>query len=188
MLLRMDVVDGIVAGRIDRVYRRWTAPRAKAGGRQRTPRGELRIDAVTRVTMGSLTAADARASGHPTLAGLKRALQQRKGHVYRIDLHFAGEDPRVALRNQSVLSDADVADLRARLDRKDRTSPWTRPVLRLIAANPAVRAPDLAPQVGMDKPTLKRRVRQLKELGLTESLKIGYRLSPRGEALLARLD
>jgi hypothetical protein len=26
-----------------------------------------------------------------------------------------------------------------------------------------------------------------KELGLTESLEVGYRLSPRGEALLARL-
>jgi len=32
----------------------------------------------------------------------------------------------------------------------------------------------------MDKPSFKRRVRSLKELGLTESLEIGYRLSPRG--------
>jgi hypothetical protein len=30
-------------------------------------------------------------------------------------------------------------------------------------------------------------VRKLKELGLTESLEVGYRLSPRGRALLARL-
>jgi hypothetical protein len=28
----------------------------------------------------------------------------------------------------------------------------------------------------------------LKELGLTESLPIGYRLSPRGEAVLAHLE
>ena len=28
----------------------------------------------------------------------------------------------------------------------------------------------------------KRNVRKLKELGLTESLEVGYRLSPRGEA------
>jgi ribosomal protein S19E (S16A) len=32
--------------------------------------------------------------------------------------------------------------------------------------------------------TFKRRVRQLKELGLTESLEVGYRLSPRGRAVL----
>lgn len=33
-------------------------------------------------------------------------------------------------------------------------------------------------------PLFKRRVRQLKELGLTESLEVGYRLSPRGRAVL----
>jgi ATP-dependent DNA ligase len=33
-------------------------------------------------------------------------------------------------------------------------------------------------------PRFKRRVRQLKELGLTESLEVGYRLSPRGDAAL----
>jgi hypothetical protein len=31
-------------------------------------------------------------------------------------------------------------------------------------------------------------VRKLKELGLTESLLVGYRLSPRGRALLDQLD
>jgi hypothetical protein len=32
--------------------------------------------------------------------------------------------------------------------------------------------------------SFKRDVRKLKELGLTESLEVGYRLSPRGAALL----
>jgi hypothetical protein len=36
----------------------------------------------------------------------------------------------------------------------------------------------------MDAAPFKRRVRALKELGLTESLEIGYRLSPRGQELL----
>jgi hypothetical protein len=36
-------------------------------------------------------------------------------------------------------------------------------------------------------PLFKRRVRQLKELGLTESLDVGYRLSPRGRSVLDRL-
>jgi hypothetical protein len=36
-------------------------------------------------------------------------------------------------------------------------------------------------------PTFKRLVRKLKELGLTESLTVGYRLSPRGRALFERL-
>ena len=54
----------------------------------------------------------------------------------------------------------------------------------MIAASPGVVSTVLADQVGMDRPTFKRRVRQLKELGFTESLEVGYRLSPRGEAYL----
>jgi hypothetical protein len=36
----------------------------------------------------------------------------------------------------------------------------------------------------MDRPEFKQRVRRLKALGLTESLQVGYRLSPRGMAFL----
>ena len=45
----------------------------------------------------------------------------------------------------------------------------------------------LASRVDPDVPTFKRRVSQLKELGFTESLEVGNRLSPRGRALLNRL-
>ena len=38
--------------------------------------------------------------------------------------------------------------------------------------------------VGMEKLSFKTRVRRLKQHGLSESLETGYRLSPRGEALL----
>ena len=54
----------------------------------------------------------------------------------------------------------------------------------MIGDNEAVRAPDLAARVGLDVPRFKRRVRQLKGLGLTISLDVGYRLSPRGKAFL----
>jgi predicted transcriptional regulator len=50
-----------------------------------------------------------------------------------------------------------------------------------------VRAPELAATLGRETQPFKRDVRKLKELGLTESLRVGYRLSPRGRALLARL-
>jgi hypothetical protein len=45
-----------------------------------------------------------------------------------------------------------------------------------------VRAPDLAARMGRETLPFKRDVRKLKELGLTESLEVGYRLSPRGRA------
>ncbi len=55
-------------------------------------------------------------------------------------------------------------------------------MLELIAENPGVRAPDLAARMGRETLPFKRDVRKLKELGLTESLEVGYRLSPRGRA------
>ncbi len=57
-------------------------------------------------------------------------------------------------------------------------------MLELIADQPATLAADLAAQVGREKLPFKRDVRKLKELGLTESLPTGYRLSPRGRAFL----
>ena len=88
------------------------------------------------------------------------------------------------------LSKDDAAELARRLDRLDaasRRGPWTRDVLRLIAARPGVRAPDLAASRGLETAPFKSSVRKLKELGLTESLEVGYRLSPRGKAALRKL-
>jgi hypothetical protein len=45
----------------------------------------------------------------------------------------------------------------------------------------------LARALGAEKMRFKQDVRKLKELGLTESLEVGYRLSPRGQAVLALL-
>ena len=55
-------------------------------------------------------------------------------------------------------------------------------MLELIATRPGTRAPDLAASLGRETAPFKADVRKLKELGLTESLQIGYRLSPRGRA------
>jgi hypothetical protein len=107
-----------------------------------------------------------------------------------VRVRFAGTDPRIALRNTDDLSDADVAELTTRLDRLDRASthgPWTRQMLRMIAEQPHVRAPDLAASVGRQTAPFKNDVRKLKALGLTISHSPGYELSPRGWALLDRL-
>ena len=112
-------------------------------------------------------------------------LMERKAPapIWRVGLRYAGEDPRVSLRNTAELSAEERAALVARLDRFDRASrsgPWTRPGARAHRGQPGPRAPDLAAELGRDTGQFKRDVRKLKELGLTESLEIGYRLSPRG--------
>ena len=136
-------------------------------------------------------AADAARAGHASLDELFAELDERgDAQIWRIELHWAGEDPRRALREQADLDGAELERLRDRLGRLDRASrhgPWTRQTLELIARQPEVRAADLAASIGREKLPFKRDVRKLKELGLTESLLVGYRLSPRGRALLESL-
>ena len=57
-------------------------------------------------------------------------------------------------------------------------------MLALIAERQAVRAGDLADALDRERLAFKTDVRTLKALGLTESLDVGYRLSPRGRAWL----
>ncbi len=108
--------------------------------------------------------------------------------VYRIRFHKVDEpDPRAVKAATDALTDADVADIDARLDRLDRASshgPWTAAVLAVIAEHPARRAGDLAPMFDRELQPFKTDVRKLKNLGLTLSLEIGYELSPRGRAYL----
>ncbi len=155
----------------------------KAGGTLRSPGGVLAITAVDAITEDDITDADAVAAGHVDRAEVIKSLRP-EGTLYRFRFHRAGDDPRHALRQQDALSDDDVAGLEAKLARLD----WALPILRLIRDNPGVVSTDLAPQLGMERQPFKLKVRRLKELGLTESLLTGYRLSPRGESALARLD
>jgi hypothetical protein len=191
VLLNRATADGIADGSISVVLRHWDAPRAKPGGTQRTAAGTIRVDKVTEHPGDyRVTAAQARAAGFADAASAQAALDRRPAkHVYVIEVSFMGPDERPALAADDALTDDDVAAITARLSRLDSasgTGPWTRRYLELVRDNEAVRAPDLAAGEGLDVPRFKRRVRQLKALGLTISLEVGYRISPRGKAFLTR--
>jgi hypothetical protein len=192
VLFQRRFLDGIAAGRVTLAFRRWPRPRVRAGSRVRTAVGVVAIEAVERASARALTAADARRAGYASPAELRSELARfGRGTLWRIRVGFAGADPRVALRRRAALSATELDAVRARLDRLDRASPrgpWTRALLALIARRPGVRAADLAASVGRDTLPFKVDVRKLKELGLTESLDVGYRLSPRGRAALRRLS
>jgi hypothetical protein len=188
VLLNRDTAEGIANGTITLVLRRWDAPRAKPGGTQRTVAGTVRIDDVAEHPGGyRVTAAQARAAGYPDAKTAQKELDRRPAkHTYLISVSYLAPDERPELAADERLSDADVHAITARLGRWDAAAetPWTRKYLVMIGANEAVRAPDLAAREGLDVPPFKRRVRQLKGLGLTISLDVGYRLSPRGRAYL----
>jgi hypothetical protein len=188
VLISPATAAGIADGTVTLAFRRWDRPRVRPGGTQRTGAGVIRVESVEEVDPDTLTEDDALRSGVRSLAELRRLLERRSGaRVYRMRVCAAGPDPRVALREQSELSDEDRRALDHRLDRWDAAradGPWTRDLLRLIAGNPGVRAPDLAASLGRETLPFKRDVRKLKELGLTCSLPVGYEISHRGRAYL----
>lgn len=190
MLFPPDTLAAIADGRIHLAFRRWERARAVPGGRQRTAVGVIAFDSVERVPREAVTDGDAQRAGFGSRVELLDFLDRRSaGEIYRIRLRLAGPDPRVALRaSVPTWHEAEQIERRlARLDGRSNHGPWTCRVLELIAAHPGVRAADLAARLGRERMPFKLDVRKLKELGLTESLPIGYRLSPRGRAILDRL-
>jgi hypothetical protein len=168
-------------------FRRWKRPQAVAGRRYRTPGGIIEVDRVSTVEPTAITRYDARRAGYPSVAALVADLRgDATIPVTRVEFHLVDEpDPRTTLATDDRLSAADVADIDARLERLDARSshgPWTRATLDAIAARPGTRAADLAAAFGRETAPFKVDVRKLKNLGLTVSLEIGYRLSARGEA------
>jgi hypothetical protein len=187
MMIRPAELQAIRAGDVDLAFRRWDRPRVRVGTRMRTAVGLVEVTSVEQVSLSSLRADDARRAGAASLTALKEALAHRTDRpVYRVGLVHAGADPREQLR-ETVPDEREVEQVLAWLGRLDAASahgPWTRATLEIIDRSPGVRAPELAAELGRETLGWKADVRKLKEKGLTESLAIGYRLSPRGEAVL----
>lgn len=187
MLIKNIVLDEIIAGKISVIFRRWKRPGVKAGGTQMTQRGVLAIDTVDIVTEKQITESDAKAAGFESKNALIADLYDRNEEIYRIGVRWAGEDPRQSLRQNAELSKDEIAEIIAelrKLDTGSKRGTWTQLYLQMIHDQPNTHAAILAKQIGLDIPRFKPWVRKLKALGLTESLRPGYRLSPRGEKVL----
>ncbi|MQA91426.1 MAG: hypothetical protein GEU90_14570 [Gemmatimonas sp.] len=190
MILRQETLDGIRTGTVTLAFRRWQRPSVRTGGTLLTRAGKLEIVAVDPVTEAAITEEAAERAGWATREDLLRDLNRRPaGELYRIEFGRLLPDPRVELRETIPTQPEieEIADRLKNLDRRSPNGPWTLDTLEIVRRQPGVRAADLAKSMGMERAPFKLNVRKLKKLGLTESLEIGYCLSPRGEAVLDAL-
>jgi biotin operon repressor len=181
--------DGVHSGEIVLAFRRWKRSQVVPGHRYRTGIGMVEVEAVDVVEPSSVNAGQAREAGYASVGDLLAGLRGDPAlPVYRVRLHrIDGPDPRDELARTASVTEEDVAAITAMLARMDRSSshgPWTGAVLALIADRPAVVSTVLAEAMGWGRQDFKVHVRRLKALGLTLSLDVGYRLSPRGESYL----
>lgn len=193
MLFQKRFWAGIAEGTVTLAFRRWARQQVLPGRPYRTRAGRIEVTAVTVVDPATISDDDARAAGHPDAASLLADLPGDPANpTYRIEFHPATDpDPRAELAGGGDLDQAEIDTITRRLDRLDRASSygaWTRDTLRLIEQHPERRAGDLADMAGRERAPFKLDVRKLKNLGLTQSFPIGYRISPRGRAYLDATD
>lgn len=189
MLFKHGVLEGIVAGDINLAFRRWKKARIKPSTKLRTPVGVVKIESVRIFSEKELTESEAAKAGFSSVEEiLKSLVKYEPAPLYRIELTYAGTDPRELLREKDNLSNQDLADIKKKLesfDTRSKQGPWTIKLLQMLQEMPGEKAATLAEAMNWeDKEALKRQVRKLKELGLTISLGTGYKLSPRGKAFL----
>jgi hypothetical protein len=156
-----------------------------------TQGGVVGIDTVEVVSGADITDEDARAGGFTSAEDLLSRLSYREDPIYRIRVHWAGEDPRKSLREKDDLGETEIKEIIAKLQKLDTGSkrgPWTQEYLQLIQDMPATYSGLLADTLGLSIPEFKPWVRKLKALGLTESLSPGYKLSPRGKKVLEAMQ
>jgi hypothetical protein len=192
MLFQRRFHEGIRSGDICCTVRIWQRPHVKVGGRYALGGGAIVVDKIRETRLDDITPALARRCGFESLVDLLKVAKHGPGErVFVIDFHYDGSKAgaRPAPATGAVSAD-EIAELVGRLeamDRRSRIGPWTLATLRAIEARPGVLAAKLASSFGRPRDEFKRDVRKLKNLGLTFSLEIGYRLTPKGEALVSAI-
>lgn len=200
MQFRQSDLDAIANGDITISFRRWKRRQASPGKVHRLASGAIEIIAVDPIAESDITLSDARASGcaspQEVLAAVQGHLrrdQDPNAQLYRVEFRWLGSEqqPRERLAANDQIDDAELDEILTKLHKMDARAangPWTEQTLAAIHDHPGRRAGDLADAQRRDTVQFKRDVRKLKALGLTTSLEIGYRLSPRGERVFAALS
>ncbi len=181
VLFEKRLRDGLLDGSISVAFRRWRRAQVVAGHRYRLGAGAgmVLVSRVDIVEAREITEDSARAAGFGSTTEVLKFLGGPPDEpIFRIAFGGVGDDPRDELREN-----LDLDGLEQRVQR----IAGAREILEAIEAQPGRRAGDLATQLGWPElQPFKLHVRRLKALGLTISLEVGYRLSPRGEAYLAK--
>lgn len=188
MLFKQKHLEGIKAGTISIAFRKWKKLTVTAGSLIKTSVGVIKIISTKEISLNEISDSEANQAGFTSAQALTQLLEsQKEGLIYKIEVAFDSEDPRIELRESVTLEEEEFETLKTTLENLDKFSKvgkWTTKTLQVIKENPKMKAADLAVKAKKEKEWLKLNIRKLKGLGLTISHEPGYTLSPRGEEYL----
>ena len=94
MLLKLELLEAIKAGKVDLVFRRWSRPSVKPGGTLKTKLGVMQIGAITDMDPDNVTEAEAQRAGFKDVADFRKWLDTMKpGHLFqRIEVGFPPDE------------------------------------------------------------------------------------------------
>ena len=187
MLFQTRFHEAIRRGELTCTLRIWKTPRVRVGASYSLGSGSIIVERIHEIGFDDITPAIARRTGFSSVIDLLKTAKHGAGErVFLIDFRYSAAPKRQAPAATRA-SETERTALLEKLQAMDRRAlrPWTRDTLRSIATHPGVRAADLAAGLGRPRDEFKTDVRKLKALGLTESLDTGYRLSVRGEQVVA---
>src|SRR5688500_3791361 len=81
MLFRLDILEGIRAGKVTVAFRRWKRPTVREGGTLRTRAGVLAFDRVRKTSARAITDSDARRAGYASRAVLLAEIARWAGRA-----------------------------------------------------------------------------------------------------------
>ena len=185
MQFQKSFKQAIAAGHVTLTFRTWKKPQATEGRCYNIPPyGALQVTSIKQVKAAGVTDQEASRAGFDDVASLLSYLRVEKTDlIWRVEFEYRGLQ-EVNRPDQTPLTQDELQIVLAKLHRWDQQGAWTGATLNMIAVDPGRRAAELAPLVSLELPVFKRKVRQLKGLGLTESLEVGYRLTARGKQVV----
>lgn len=186
MIFRKEFLEKIELKQVTIAFRQWKKLSISEGGTLKTPVGVIVFKKIKTVKESQITQSDVKNAGFLDLKSLLQDLSG-DGSIYKIEFSLSGPDPRIELREATVLNQSEKERLLKKLhglDSRGSMQGWVGPVLNFLMSNPGSPSREMAHELGFDQMKLKLNVRKLKNLGLTISLGTGYELSPRGKVVL----
>lgn len=120
MLFKKKFLTLIENGKIHTAFRKWTRPSVSESGTLLTPVGQLLIKSMNKVEYDQITDDEIIQAGYKNRKELDKELAfKNKGDIYKIAFNLERADPRIELRENTIIPNEEMNEVIGKLKRYD---------------------------------------------------------------------